>query len=146
MTRGKALVALTAVIVGLACSGIVGFGSIISGFDYLGKPTLWAAVDPEYMLVATKEATIGWSGDVDLFEVSLYAGRSYRITMSVPAWADFDIRVYDENENLVATGVEGQGETERVYITPAWTGPFYLRANSYDGDTGGYTIRLWRKI
>ncbi|MGB2982237.1 MAG: pre-peptidase C-terminal domain-containing protein [Candidatus Bipolaricaulia bacterium] len=143
MTRRNVLMLVATLAIGMAYVSVTGFGSIFTGFG--SEPVLWLAVDPEYTLVTTKTARMDSSSDVDVFEVTLHAGRSYKITMSVPSWADFDIRIYDENGNQVGSGSRGQGETESIHIPPLWTGTFYMRVHSYDGDTGSYTIKLWRK-
>ncbi len=109
-------------------------------------PSSWAISnpDPYPILVAEQSDTIDYATDRDYFTITLSGGVPYEITLSVPLWTDFDIAVFDENGNLVGHSENGAGETETVYISPAWTGPFYIVVYSYNGDTGSYAIQVRR--
>ncbi len=85
---------------------------------------------------------LGWSGDYEFFSVTLGGDERYMITLSGPSGTDFDLYLYDENGDLVASSTD-YGSDETVYITPAWTGTFYIKVVSYDG-SGSFTIRLCR--
>lgn len=82
-------------------------------------------------------------GDSDIFTVTLRGGRRYKITLSGPSGTDFDLYLYDENGHRVASST-GNGSSETVYITPAWTGRFYIKVLSYRG-SGSFTVRLYRR-
>ena len=97
----------------------------------------------EYRFLGSAE---GWlpSGGYDIYEETLRGGQRYKITLSGPWGADFDILVFDENENLVTKSV-GLTSDEVVFITPRWTGPFFIVVMSYDG-WGTYTVKLYRYV
>ena len=99
----------------------------------------------QYHLVTEKAGLLSGQGDYDLFDVTLYGGFDYKFTLSVPWAADFEFVVADENGNIVGSGrTGGRGEDEAVYVTPRWTGTFYIMVYSYSG-SGGYTLSLWRR-
>ena len=99
----------------------------------------------QYRLVAEKAGLLSGRGDYDLFDVTLYSGFDYKLALSVPWGADFDFVVADENGNIVGSGdAGGRGVDEVVYVTPRWTGTFYIMVYSYSG-SGGYTLSLWRR-
>jgi len=137
MSKRKTLVLVAGVILLLGV-GIQGLAV------YIGDPDwLLPAVDSYPYLLTERTSTIAYITDQDYFTMTLQGGVSYKITLSVPWWADFDIAVFDEDVNLVAISQNGEGENEVVYITPAWTGPFYIVVYTYDGDTGSYTMQVW---
>jgi len=84
------------------------------------------------------------SGDYWDYTGTLSGGRTYAFQLIVPWNADFDIKIYDQNGHLVASGTNGTGDDETVYITPAWTGRFTFRVFSYSG-RGWYTLKVYRK-
>ena len=84
-------------------------------------------------------------GDYWDYGATLSGGRTYKFQLIVPWGSDFDIKIYDENGHLVASGTNGTGENETVYVTPAWTGHFTIRVFSYSG-SGWYTLKVYRKL
>lgn len=98
-----------------------------------------------YILVDQENGRLSGRGDFDVHVVSLQGGRRYKLTLSVPKDADFDLYVFDENVNEVASGTRGRGVTEVVYVTPRWTGPFFIAVRSHSG-SGFYTLKLYRKV
>lgn len=105
----------------------------------LGVPVM---ASPSWNYLDSESDWLVWSGDYDLFSVTLGGDEQYMITLSGPSGTDFDLYLYDENGNLVASSTD-YGSDETVYITPAWTGTFYIKVVSYDG-SGSFTIRLYR--
>lgn len=114
------------------------------GISFINPPDDSFPTLPEWVKIDQQSDRIDYPGDVDRFQVTLSGNTSYRITLEVPWYADFDMKLYDENGNLVGSSTQGEGQTEVIYITPRWTGPFYIKVYSYDGDTGSYTIELWK--
>ena len=96
-------------------------------------------------MVATKPGRIDYPSDVEVFVIGMIGGLSYKLTLSVPAWADFDILVMDRDQNIVGVGILGRGETEVVFITPRYTGSFLVGIGSSNGATGNFTLKLWRR-
>ena len=96
-----------------------------------------------YTYVASGTGWLSGSGSSHVFTTTLYGGRRYKITLSGPWNADFDLYLYDGNGNQVASST-GNGSSETVYITPAWTGRFYIKVVSYRGG-GSFTVRLYRR-
>lgn len=79
-----------------------------------------------------------------IYRGTFQGGVRHRFVLVVPRNVDFDIKIFDENENLVASGTKGRGEDEVVYLTPAWTGRFTIVVYSYSG-RGWYTLRVYRR-
>jgi len=129
MRMKKMLLVLTAL-------GIMGTALQSMAFN-INAPfvTTWA-------VLSQKTARIDYPGDKDYFVVTLRAGVTYKITLNPPFYADFDLYVFDENLNLVGYSRRGSGLTETVYITPRWTGRFYIAVVGYSG-TGSYVLKLW---
>lgn len=98
-----------------------------------------------YRLTGIRTGTLICTGDYDVFTTILQAGVRHRISTTVPSWADFDLYVFDENWNLVESSTLEQGKTDVVYITPRWTGRFYIVVKSYYG-SGSFTVRLRQRI
>jgi len=137
MFKRKALLLLVGV--GL----LIGVG--IQGWAIqLVDPPSWAVYSSPYVLKASTSDVLWFTGDYDYFRTTLYGGTSYKITITGPYNADFDLKVYDGNWHLVASST-GNGSSETVHITPIWTGTFHIKVYSYSG-SGVYTVRLYRRI
>jgi hypothetical protein len=109
----------------------------------LNQPLTYAA--PVYLKIYEDTDWLNGSGDYWNYNGTLSGGVTYKFELIVPWNADFDIKIYDENGNLVASGTNGTGDDEMVYITPAWTGPFTIRVFSYSSN-GWYTLKVYRKL
>lgn len=83
--------------------------------------------------------TISASSDVDYFKITLPAGKSLKVTLKVPANADYDLYVYNSNATLVGSGTAATGVTESVTISNTGTSAFtrYLKVAYYSGATAG---------
>jgi len=125
MFKQKTLVLVAVVLMGIVAGGV-------------------AAMAGEYRFVGSVDGYLSRPGNYDIYEETLRGGQHYKITLSGPWSADFDILVFDENENLVAKSV-GTSSSETVTITPRWTGPFFIVVMSYEG-RGSYTVRLYRYV
>lgn len=76
-------------------------------------------------------------GASHIIKTTLYAGNSYVfIAGGCEDAYDIDVRLFDENGNLVARDND-QEDVAVAEITPAWTGPFYLRITMYDATPNG---------
>lgn len=122
---------------GLNLDGLFGLYEPWRSFPIAGSST--------YVLVDQENGRLSGRGDFDVHVVSLQEGRRYKLTLSVPWDADFDLWLFDENGNLVKSGTSDQGSSETIYITPRWTGPFVIAVKSYSG-SGSYTIKLYRQV
>ena len=96
-----------------------------------------------YTYVSRGTGWLSGSGRSHIFTTTLHGGRRYKITLSGPWNADFDLYLYDGNGNRVASST-GNGSGETVYITPAWTGRFYIKVVSYRGG-GSFTVKLYKR-
>lgn len=91
------------------------------------------------------------TGDWDWYGVNLVRGVSYRVTLTVPWNADFDVKVYyDGNGNgiaesweLVGSGTLGIGRNESVYFKATRSGRYHIKVYSYSG-SGFYTVKVAR--
>lgn len=80
-------------------------------------------------------------GDIWVVRVTLRAGVTYQISIACSSHCDFDLYVFDENENLVGASWNGRGSNDVVTIRPRWTGPFYIVVHGYSG-CGFCTLRV----
>lgn len=72
-------------------------------------------------------------GGVEFFDVVLQAQQTYHVYVRpVEIGVDFDLRVLDENGNVVQQDTSTAADAHCA-ITPAWTGPFRLIVNSVRG-------------
>ena len=89
-------------------------------------------------MVQVATGTIG-AGTEEYFQVVLTAGRSHRIWVHTDdRGVDFDLRVYDQNGNLVDADVSYSPDAFCI-ITPRWTGTFRLAVSAASG-LGRYTL------
>jgi len=110
----------------------------------LGLPLLGSG--SSYVSVSQNGGWLAGPGTTERFTVTLEGGVAYKIPLSVPWNADFDIEVVDENGHRVASGSSrGRGSSETVYVTPIWTGAFYMRVRSSSG-SGPFTVELWKRL
>ena len=102
------------------------------------------ATTTAYPIIAQTTDRLNYTGDYEWYSITLRGGRAHKITLVGPSWADFDIKVYDENFNLVGHSEEGRGYVDTINITPSWTGTFYIKVLSYSG-SGSFTLRIRRR-
>jgi len=140
MFNRKTQVMMAVLVLGVL-AGAVGAVGQLPG---LGTSTQIVIPSSEYRFLGEAEGWLSGDGNFDIYEQTLTGGRRYKFTLTGPWSADFDILIFDENENLVAKSV-GVTSEEVVYITPLWRGPFYIAVVSYDG-RGSYVLRLYREI
>jgi hypothetical protein len=112
---------------------------------YIGSSSgsLLADLNP-FVLVYDDTDWLGGPGDSWTYRGTLAGHVTYKFQLIVPWQADFDIKIYDENGNLVASGTQSGGADESVTITPAWTGPFRIVVYSYSG-SGFYTLKMLKR-
>lgn len=103
------------------------------------------AYGSNYVKIYEDTDWLNGSGDYWDYAGTFAGGRTYVFQLFVPWNADFDIKIYDEHGLLVASGTNGRGETETVYITPRWTGRFTIKVSSYSG-SGEYTLKVYRRL
>lgn len=66
------------------------------------------------------------AGEAEAFDVVLYANNRYTVYVRPDrSNVDFDLRVYDQNGNLVQWDESTDSEA-LVYVTPRWTGSFRI--------------------
>jgi len=97
-----------------------------------------------FTLVYDDTDWLSGTGDSWTYRGTLAGHVTYKFQLVVPFPADFDIKIYDENGNLVAKGTRSGSDDESVTITPAWTGPFRIVVYSYSG-SGFYTLKMYRR-
>ncbi len=82
-------------------------------------------------------------GEVYVSTETLSAGHTFKIVgVGGHGIADLDIRVYDENGNLVAADTLNDDVPE-VDITPAWTGPFRVEVAVEAAEAGWDPADSW---
>lgn len=76
-------------------------------------------------------------GSRQVTRMTLYAGTEYVLVAAGDDNAyDLDLRLYDENGNLVAWDYRAASDAA-VTITPRWTGPFRAYVNLHSGSSSG---------
>ena len=76
----------------------------------------------------------------DTFSVMFAAGEEAIVTVVGDGDTDLDLKVYDENGNLIAQDID---TTDRCFVRwiPRWTGRFTLRVENLGRVYNRYTIR-----
>jgi len=76
-------------------------------------------------------------------EAVLKGGKTYSICVDADdADVDFDVFVYDENDNLVEQDTDEDSDA-LCFITPRWTGPFQVKVLATGTGRGGtYDMRI----
>lgn len=93
--------------------------------------------------IASTTGSLSWGG-ARYYTTTLYAGVTYQIVLRVPWGVDFDMVVYDENNNVVGRSTRGGDCDEIVTVTPRWTGTFTIKVYSHSG-SGWFTLQLYRR-
>ncbi|MDB5307934.1 MAG: hypothetical protein JWO38_2136 [Gemmataceae bacterium] len=78
----------------------------------------------------------------DSFVVTLRAGEITRIRLSGDGDTCLELRVCDENGNLVASDTLGGGDDRKVFIKPKWTGKFKVKVTNIGPMANKYRIVL----
>lgn len=72
-------------------------------------------------------------GRAEYFDVVLQGGHTYSVFVRpFEPGVDFDLRIYDENGNLVTQDVDLHADAH-CRVHPRWTGPFRLVVNAARG-------------
>lgn len=86
------------------------------------------------------------------YDIRFEQGKRYKFLLEVPQYVDLDIKVYDQEGNLVAAGINSEGLDERVLFIPAQPGLFDIYVYYYsEEDTEEdiyceYYLEIWRYI
>jgi len=133
-----------ATLLALAALGIM--GATTPAMAIRLDPTFWV-VDPApvYVLIYRDSDWLCGRGDTWVYRGTFEGLTTYKFVLVVPPGADFDIKIYDENGNLVASGTANGSTDEVVYLTPLWTGPFRIEVYSYSG-CGFYTLKVYKQL
>ena len=91
------------------------------------EPVADAEVTYDYLVDQTETVKANAS---DIYNVTLKKGETFYIYVSVDGDTDLDLFVYDENDNMVDSDVEGDDECLCV-VTPKWTGKFKIKIKNY---------------
>lgn len=78
----------------------------------------------------------------DVYNVKLRGGEQTRIRISGDGDTCLELRVYDENGNLVASDTQGFGDDRGVLITPKWTGMFTVKIRNLGSVGNKYVIKM----
>jgi hypothetical protein len=99
------------------------------GFDAFEPNNLSADAKP---LTGTVQGYICPVGDVDWFRFTLSAQSTFTVTLSnLPA--DYDIQLYNADNQLLRESDNWGTMNERITITNASAGTYFLRISGYDG-------------
>ena len=78
------------------------------------------------------------------YSITLYRGNTYVfVGVGDHRVKDLDVKVYDENWNLVAKDVDTSAVSV-VYISPKWTGTFHIKTKIYRGHGNWIQLSAWK--
>ncbi len=82
-------------------------------------------------------AWMGSTSDVDYFRLTLPAGKTVVVDMSVPSGKDYDIKLYNSSGTRLAYGYNGTGQAEHVTYTNSGSSAMYvyIKVYSYSGSS-----------
>jgi serralysin len=111
--------------------------------DIPGNPTTTVTLTPGQ----TVTSNIGFTGDIDFFEVQLVAGQSYIFTLDATGGTplgDPYLNLYGSNGvTLIAFDDDNGGNlNSELRFTATESGTFYLSAEAWSTETGGYEISM----
>ncbi len=89
----------------------------------------------------TVTGKIGSSTDVDYFKVSLPAGRTLTLNLTVPSTKDYDLKLYNASGTQIGSSTNGTGVAERITYTNSGTSTITVYAKVY-GYNGAYSTTL----
>lgn len=106
--------------------------------DYPGTTATTASVT----IGTPRTGVIETSGDVDMFKISLTAGTSYIFSLTAnDAGLDPYLSLYSPSNRWITSDDDSAGGVNsRITYTPSVSGVYYLVAEDYDVNTGGYTL------
>jgi hypothetical protein len=79
---------------------------------------------------------------VDVLTVTLRGGEVTRIGLIGDGDTCLELRVFDENGNIVASDTIGMGDRRRTTVLPKWTGKFRLKVRNLGDVSNRYRIIL----
>lgn len=103
-------------------ANILKFGVVCVGLTLATAPVL---ADPVPGKLVQKDVV--QANSTDSYTVKLRSDEPTRIRLSGDGDTCLELRVYDENGNLVASDTRGFGDDREVTITPKWTGKFTVK-------------------
>lgn len=78
----------------------------------------------------------------EVYNPTFYGGESVRIRVSGDGDTPLELRIYDENGNLVASDTAGFGDDRGVVFTPKWTGKFTVKVRNTGTVGNKYVIMM----
>lgn len=82
-------------------------------------------------------------GESVTYRTTLYANTNYFLyAAGCSGVSDLDIRLYDENWNLISKDTETDA-VPMVAVTPKWSGTFYIRMIMYSGNGHANVATCW---
>jgi len=132
MFRRKTAACMAAILV------IAVLGCAVSGFA-------------RYVYIGEASGYLSGTGDWEWIGADLYRGVQYKLTLSVPFFDDFDVKVvydrdhdgYADSGETIASGRRGTGSDELVTFVPSHSGRYHIKVYSYSG-SGFYTLKLYK--
>ena len=91
------------------------------------EPVVDAEVTYDYLVDQTETVKANAS---DIYNVTLKKGETFYIDVAGDGDTDLVLFVYDENDNMGDSDVEGDDECLCV-VTPKWTGKFKIKIKNY---------------
>ena len=100
-------------------------------------------------IAGRKSGSVNWPNDVnDIFKKKLRKGKTYRMTLAVPAGKDYDLYVEKpgtveiwQRRSVLAASVGGPGDDETIIFKARKSKAHYIHVSSWFTD-GNYTLRV----
>jgi hypothetical protein len=132
MRRAKYIAIVTTILFALTTAGVVAFASDSESISKL-QIGVWAANVDGWSCRDNAVGKYLSKGDQATYRTTLHRGNTYMLFgAGCDSVRDLDIKVYDENWNLVAKDSLTDA-IPAVAFTPTWTGTYHVRLIMYDG-------------
>lgn len=82
------------------------------------------------------------ANDTDIWTFHLRGGEVTRIRLAGDGDTCLELRVYDENGNLIGSDTLGYHDVRQVSIRPYWTGPFQIKIRNVGRGSNTYVLAL----
>jgi len=88
----------------------------------------------------TVSGVIDYGGDLDYFQITFLAGRTYQITMQSSAF-DNHLKLLSPSLSLLSSVDDAIGLNAQITVATSTAGAYYIEASGLtSSDTGGYTL------
>jgi hypothetical protein len=114
--------------------------AVVASFALLAGTTGVAQADPTVGRIIKVDNVK--AGQTDVWTFRLRGDEVTRIRLAGDGDTCLELRVYDENGNLIASDTYGLGDRREVMVRPFWTGPFKVCIKNLGPVSNNYVLML----